>query len=70
MRTGIAVYCTVCNLRKKPHGRSAPLEMANSLCDSECDGYALSPLPGYLWPSETAEDFGYETCDNAVEEKL
>jgi len=54
-----AVYCTVCGLRKKPVGRAAPLEMANSLCDYECEGYVLEPLPGYLWPNETQEEFGY-----------
>ena len=56
---GTAVYCAVCSLRKKPRGRSAPLAMANSLCDSDCPGYYLEPYPGELWPNETREDFGY-----------
>ncbi len=58
-RKGIAVTCAVCNLRKKPVGRSAPHEMANSLCDHECSGYYLMPLVGSLWPGESEEDFGY-----------
>ena len=56
---GVAVDCTVCQLRKKPIGRSAPLEMANSLCDDDCPGYRLDPYPGELWPGETREEFGY-----------
>ncbi len=46
------VTCTACGLRKKPHGRSAPLEMAGSLCDHECPGYLLDPEVGHLWPEE------------------
>ena len=56
---GVAVECTVCGLRKKPVGRSAPMEMANSLCDHECPGYRQDPKPGELWPGETREEFGY-----------
>ena len=56
---GYAVSCTVCGKRKKPRGRSAPLAMANSLCDFECPGWSLRPHPGDLWPGETAEEFGY-----------
>lgn len=41
-----------CKLRKKPRGRSAPLEMANSLCDSDCPGYDQQPISGHLWPGE------------------
>jgi hypothetical protein len=59
MVTGTAVDCTVCHRQKKPLGRSAPLEMATSLCDFGCEGYCLNPLAGQLWPRETAEDFGY-----------
>jgi hypothetical protein len=44
--------CTVCDLRKKPIGRSAPLGMANGLCDDDCTGYRLEPRPGHLWPGE------------------
>jgi len=46
--------CSVCRMRKKPLGRSAPLEMANSLCDHECPGYRQDPKPGHLWPGEIA----------------
>jgi len=56
---GRAVTCRVCGLRKKPWGRSAPLAMANSLCDRECPGWLLPPHAGDLWPGETAEEFGY-----------
>lgn len=56
---GVAVYCEVCGLRKKPVGRSAPMEMANSLCDHECPGYDMDPKPGQLWPGETVEDLGF-----------
>ena len=65
-KVGIAVTCTVCGLRKKPHGRSAPLTMANSLCDYECPGYDKEPIPGCLWPNETDEDFGYYCCNFAT----
>lgn len=53
-------------MRKKPHGRAAPLEMANSLCDSDCIGYKREPLPGCLWPGETCEDFGFAHCHDAA----
>ena len=56
---GKAVNCTVCGLRKKPIGRSAPMAMANSLCDHECEGYYRDPHPGSLWPNETREEFGF-----------
>lgn len=56
---GEAVTCTVCGLTKKPRGRSAPLEMAGSLCDRDCPGYYEPPAPGDLWPGETREEFGY-----------
>jgi hypothetical protein len=46
-------------MRKKPVGRSAPLPMANSLCDSDCRGYYEDPKPGELWPGEKRSDFGY-----------
>lgn len=47
-----AVECLTCGMRKNPRGRSAPLEMANSLCDWECPGYNEHPRPGHLWPNE------------------
>ena len=58
-KVGVAIDCTVCHLRKKPRGRSAPLEAANSLCDHECPGYNQAPEPGELWPGETRKEFGY-----------
>lgn len=58
-RVGSYARCTVCGLNKKPRGRSAPLEMANGLCDHECEGYDQPPFAGDLWPGETAEEFGY-----------
>jgi hypothetical protein len=48
--------CIVCGLRKKPWGRSAPLEMANGLCDSDCEGYAQEPRAGHYWPDEKPSD--------------
>ena len=59
MKVGIGVTCAVCGLRKKPHGRSAPLEMANGLCDPDCPGYFNEPYAGVLWPMETEEQYGY-----------
>lgn len=55
------VDCTVCGKRKKPIGRSAPLEMAGSLCDMECTGYLALPHPPHLWPNECLS--GEETED-------
>ncbi len=60
IKIGIAVECVVCHRTKKPAGRSAPLEMATSLCDHECPGWSQPPLPGSLWPGETEEQFGYD----------
>lgn len=56
---GRAVQCTVCGLRKAPVGRSAPLVLANSLCDTDCSGYSQEPLAGDLWPGESRAEFGY-----------
>ena len=60
MAIGKAVSCMTCGRRKKPRGRSAPMELARSLCDSECEGYYQEPFPGQLWPGETSEEFGYD----------
>jgi len=68
MKIGIAVTCTVCHLTKKPYGRSAALEMSNSLCDPDCSGYFEAPYPGDLWPGETEEDFGYPISNHATRE--
>ncbi len=46
------VRCVVCDRSKKPVGRNAPLEMGSSLCDEECLGYRVEPLPSSLWPGE------------------
>jgi hypothetical protein len=56
---GKPVWCEVCKRMKKPVGRSAALEMANSLCDDECPGYRQKPYAEQLWPSEKCEEFGY-----------
>ena len=66
MKKGIAVTCTVCGLRKKPHGRSAPVE--SHYCDQQCPGYQHEPTPGCLWPGETQAQFKYPICSNATEE--
>jgi len=48
--------CQVCGRQKKPRGRSAPLEMASSLCDHECPGFAQDPQAGHFWPGEPADE--------------
>ncbi len=53
-----AVTCKLCGKTKCPRGRSAPMEIAFELCDMDCNGWGQPPHPGYLWPGETAEDFG------------
>ena len=45
-------HCFVCGMRKNPRGRSAPMEMANGLCDRDCSGYDAEPRAGHLWPGE------------------
>ena len=50
--SGCAPTCQTCGMRKKPVGRSAPLEMANWLCDDDCPGYRAEPTPCDLWPGE------------------
>lgn len=67
MKTGIKVYCKLCGRSKAPHGRSCLL--VDSLCTSACRGYNDDPKPGCLWPGETAEDFGFFSCDHATEER-
>lgn len=64
MRVGIAVKCTVCNMTKRPHGRSAPF--GSFYCAEDCEGYKLEPHVGCLWPRETEEDFGYSICHVAT----
>jgi hypothetical protein len=65
-RVGISVECTVCHRPKNPLGRSAPLAMANGLCDWECPGHELEPFVGTLWPGETCDDFGYAHSHSAT----
>ena len=60
-KKGVAVSCTTCRQRKAPIGRSVPLGMP--LCDFECDGYALDPQVGSLWPGELASEFGFPVSD-------
>lgn len=68
MRVGIAVECTACHRRKKPRGRSAPIAMANGLCDFECPGYDTEPFVGDLWPGETEKEFGYPVSSAGTRE--
>lgn len=56
---GAVMECTKCHRMKKPVGRSAAAEMANSLCDDDCEGYREQPYPSQLWPGERCTDFGY-----------
>ena len=44
--------CAVCGYRKKPRGRSAPMEMGPYLCGPDCRGYDEDPRAGHLWPDE------------------
>ena len=64
---GGSVDCAKCLRTKQPVGRSAPMEMAGSLCNDDCEGYRLRPFPGQLWPDETPLDFGYGIPDGLVE---
>lgn len=68
MRVGIAVKCVVCKLDKAPHGRSVSPLSPFDYCDYTCPGYNQEPLPGCLWPGETTEDFGYQSCISATRE--
>jgi hypothetical protein len=52
VRLGVAVKCSVCGRAKKPIGRDS---RDNGLCDYECEGYMLDPLPDNLWPGEKTE---------------
>lgn len=47
--------CVVCHKYKRPSGRSVPLAMENSRCDSTCPGYSQEPTVGHLWSGELAE---------------
>lgn len=66
MKRGIAVYCPVCYLMKKPIGRDAsPLW---TMCDRDCPGYREEPFVGSLWPGETEAEFGYPVGKDGTEE--
>lgn len=56
-KVGVDVECAICGKRKKPVGRSAPVELY--MCNSECKGYYEDPHVGSLWPNESEYDFGY-----------
>lgn len=63
-KVGVSVGCATCGRTKNPAGRSAPMEMASSMCHhSECPGYWQAPEPGHLWPGESEADFGYRVPD-------
>lgn len=49
-----APICTICGMRKRPHGRSVALEMENGMCGHDCTGYNQEPRAGHLWPGELA----------------
>jgi len=49
---GVRVDCATCGRRKKPHGRSAPMEMGGDMCDDDCPGYRQDPRVSDLWPGE------------------
>jgi hypothetical protein len=50
-----APVCAVCGRRKKPRGRSAPIEM--SMCDQDCPSYYDEPRSGHHWPGEECDIF-------------
>jgi hypothetical protein len=50
------VECAVCGMRKNPIGRSAALEMANSLCHSDCEGYRQEPYPPHFWSKQEFDE--------------
>jgi hypothetical protein len=59
---GPTLTCTVCHRRKRPVGRSVPLEMEQHLCGGlgpdyreECPGYRMDPHPSSLWPGEESD---------------
>jgi len=57
---GMLVRCVVCNRPKQPRGRSAPMEMAGSLCNPDCPGYYVAPTADELWPGEVyGKSFGH-----------
>lgn len=63
-KMGIRVFCTVCDLTKKPIGRAGPL--GAEYCTDACRGYRMEPFPGSLWPGETDAEFGFPCNDDAT----
>jgi hypothetical protein len=65
---GVYVQCSVCGRTKAPVGRSTPA--GTYMCESatDCDGYALEPIVGSLWPNESEADFGYPVGDIGIRE--
>lgn len=53
---GPLVDCGVCDMKKKPVGRSAGLYASMGYCDSDCPGYYEEPVPQGLWPGERLGD--------------
>ena len=60
------VDCIVCDKFKKPWGRSAPMEMCGSYCDSDCKGYSVEPHADHLWPGEESPYEGCPVCEQDV----
>lgn len=50
-RDGLPImpYCTECQRRKAPRGRSVAPEAAGGLCDRDCPGYGQGPHPSSYW---------------------
>lgn len=48
-------YCLVCGQRKKPRGRSVPVEAESGYCGYDCEGYMQDPQPGHEWPERMPE---------------
>lgn len=46
------VYCTTCEKRKAPVGRSVGLGADDLYCNLDCTGYRADPKPPHLWPNE------------------
>lgn len=60
-KSGKRVNCSMCGKEKAPMGRSVSAYTAANYCHpyGDCDGYALQPYMGSLWPGETEAEFGY-----------
>lgn len=49
------VRCVVCGRKKPPVGRDVASAWNGSYCARECEGYAMDPIGGHLWPGELAQ---------------